>query len=158
MPIITLVQRVSCPHGHKHFIVAPTLKHPCILQMHTPHVCHIPQSSDLDDLPLFITRGPTIMGDCIGHAVFIIWAPFCVNLHCPLHCCYCGCGHDVTFISTSHKHPLGYLLVHWAWDFLSLWDYTAICHGGFINITAPHPTLMVTRGHTANVFHAYERL
>jgi len=76
---------------------------------------------------------------------------------CPLSRRHRGCGRDVAPISTIHKHPSGYLLIHWAWDFLSVRDRAAVCQGGF-------PTTMVpgaagpSHGSTTNVFRAYARL
>jgi len=47
---------------------------------------------------------------------------------CPLCRCTHDCGWDVALVSTSHARPSMYILVHWAWDFLSQGDCAQLCH------------------------------
>jgi len=56
---------------------------------------------------------------------------------CPLSRSHHGCRRDIAPISTIHKHPSSYLLIHWAWDFLSIRDRAAVCWGSFPTTTVP---------------------
>ncbi len=48
-------------------------------------------------------------------------------------------------------------MIHWAWDFLSMRDRTAVCQGGFT--TTIDPSLEApSHMHTTNVFQAYAKL
>jgi len=76
---------------------------------------------------------------------------------CPLRRRYRGCGRDVAPISTTHRKPSGYLLIHWAWDFLSLRDRAAVCQGGSL-VPGPPDGSTIAQHPTANVFCAYARL
>ncbi len=75
---------------------------------------------------------------------------------CPLSRRYHGCRCDVAPISTIHKHPSSYLLIHWAWDFLSMRDWAVVCWGSFTTTKVPS-IAAPSQGHTTNVFQAYAR-
>jgi len=47
---------------------------------------------------------------------------------CPLHHWSHGCGCNVAQISTSHRTPSLFSLVHWAWELLSMTDRAVLCH------------------------------
>ncbi len=76
---------------------------------------------------------------------------------CPLRRRSHGCGRDVAVISTSHSQPSGYILIHWAWDFLSFQDRAAVC-----SIQLPASSSPGTSGSphepAANVFRSYAHL
>jgi len=78
-------------------------------------------------------------------------------LQCPLHRRHHSCRQDVAPISTIHKHPSSYLLIHWAWDFLSMRDWAVVCWGSFTTTKVPS-IAAPSQGHTTNVFQAYARL
>jgi len=60
-------------------------------------------------------------------------------------------------ISTSYTQPSGYLLIHWAWDFLSFRDRAALCNIALpaASATGSNQSPLVT---TINVFQAYAML
>jgi len=90
-----------------------------------------------------------------GYARYLA-TPLCPPI-CPLRRHAFGCGRAVASISTVHDRPAPFLLVHWAWPFLTPQDRAALC--GFPRSLSPMDTL--PPGHESSpltVFTAYARL
>jgi len=88
-------------------------------------------------------------------------AKYMDTILCPPCCPLChhshSCGHDVAMISTSHSQPSGYILIHWAWDFLSFWDRAAVCSIKLPTLSSPG-TSRLPHKLAVNVFHSYAHL